>query len=131
MRPDTPSIGCPYHAAAKHFDMLHKQFGVNHDLPLFPDSQGDEVTDDAMLKLIEWNAMRTGEDVVDYEGRNSYVKHSWRSTGAVYLTGAVGIEVVKVQLFSRWASPIITHYTRLAPLRSLAEGVKSKSVAMH
>ena len=44
----------------------------------------------------------------------------------MYLTGVIGIEILKVQLLARWASPIITHYTRLAPLRSLATDMKGR-----
>ena len=42
----------------------------------------------------------------------------WRSTGAVWLTGVMMIEVTKTQMMARWSSPVVTHYTRLAPLRA-------------
>ena len=29
------------------------------------------------------------------------------------------IEVTKVQMMARWSSPVVTHYTRLAPLRAI------------
>ena len=50
-------------------------------------------------------------------------KHSFQSTGAVYLS-SLGIELLKIQMLARWASPIITHYTRLAPLRSITNDFK-------
>ena len=36
----------------------------------------------------------------------------------------MGIELLKIQMLARWASPIITHYTRLAPLRSITNDFK-------
>eukprot|EP00971_Amphidinium_carterae_P017482 344727-Amphidinium_carterae.1 len=35
---------CPYHAAARHLEVLHKRFSIDghlsNDLPLFPDVNG-------------------------------------------------------------------------------------------
>ena len=36
----------------------------------------------------------------------------------MWLTGTMGIEVLKVQMMARWSSPVVTHYTRLAPLKA-------------
>ena len=41
----------------------------------------------------------------------------------MYLS-SLGIELLKIQMLARWASPIITHYTRLAPLRSITNDFK-------
>ena len=43
--------------------------------------------------------------------------------GAVFLS-ALGIELMKIQMLARWSSHIITHYTRLAPLRSITNDFK-------
>ena len=51
------------------------------------------------------------------DGVNIFGKHSWRATGAVYLS-ALGIELAKISLLARWASALIVHYARIAPLRS-------------
>ena len=56
---------------------------------MFPTADGSHVSAESMLLLVEWIAMQTGEAVVDDEGRRKFGKHSWRSTGAVYLTGVV------------------------------------------
>ena len=34
------------------------------------------------------------------------------------------IEVMKVQFMARWSSPVVTHYTRLAPLRAITTDFK-------
>ena len=108
-------------------DLLHSRFGDDFgDLPLFPTVDGAHVSPESMLLLVEWIAGKTGEAIVDDEGRRKFGKHSWRSTGAVYLTGVVGIEILKVQLLARWASPIITHYTRLAPFAVVGGGLQGQ-----
>ena len=52
-------------------------------------------------------------------GRSALRAPQFRSTGAVWLTGVMMIEVTKVQIMARWSSPVVTHYTRLAPLRAI------------
>ena len=73
-----------------------------------------------MLALIEELAKMTGEAILTHDGRKRFGKHSWRSTGAVFMTG-IGIEIFKVQLMGRWACAVVTHYTRLAPLKAITE----------
>ena len=104
---------------------MHRTFpdADPESLPLFPQAGGEEVAPEAQVKLVEKIAMMTGERTLTAEGRNRYGKHSWRSTGAVFLT-FIGLEVMKIQLLARWGSPIITHYTRLAPLKTPAEDFK-------
>ena len=36
--------------------------------------------------------------------------------------------MIKIQLLARWGSPIITHYTRLAPLKSLVDDFKRVAI---
>ena len=76
-----------------------------------------------MVDLVDELARWSGEDVLTPEGQRRYGKHSFRSTGAVYLS-SIGIELLKIQMLARWASTIITHYTRLAPLRSITADFK-------
>ena len=76
-----------------------------------------------MILLIEELATMLGLPLYDKHGRRIYGKHSWRAAGAVYLT-KIGLHVYKIQLLPRWASPLITHYARLAPLKSLATDMK-------
>ena len=78
---------------------------------------------EAIVALVDELATRSGESLVTPDGQRRYGKHSFRSTGAVYLS-SLGIELLKIQMLARWASPIITHYTRLAPLRSITNDFK-------
>ena len=66
----------------------------------------------------------TGEVMVTAEGNNRFGRHSWRAAGAVYLT-SLGLEVVKIHMLARWESALITHYTRLAPLKTLGYDIKA------
>ena len=72
------------------------------------------MTPEDMLAVIEHIALLYGEDLVTANGRKKFGKRPWRSTGAVFMS-SIGIEVFKVQLMARWASAVVTHYTRLAP----------------
>ena len=49
--------------------------------------------------------------------------------GAVFLT-ALKVELYRIQLLARWQSPVIMHYARLAPLKSLTDQVKDVQSAM-
>ena len=73
-----------------------------------------------MLELIELLATLTGEELKDAKGRSRVGRHTWRASGAVFLT-SLGLEVIKIQMLARWASSLITHYARLAPLKNLEE----------
>ena len=92
-------------------------------LPLFPNRRGKGVAASAMLILIELLATMIGLCVVNSEGRKRFGKHSWRSTGAVWLS-LIGLDIMKIKLLARWDSEIITHYARLAPLSSIADDTK-------
>ena len=76
-----------------------------------------------MVDLVDELARWSGEYIHTPHGQRSYGKHSIRSTGAGYLS-SIGIELLKIQMLARWASTIITHYTRLAPLRSITAEFK-------
>ena len=93
--------------------------GLVEDSPLFPDAEGNMVSATAMIALVDELAVRSGESVTNADGLRRFGRHSWRSTGAVWLTGTMGIEVLKVQMMARWSSPVVTHYTRLAPLKAI------------
>ena len=75
------------------------------------------------MALVDALALKSGEQLETPDGQRAYDQHSCRSTGPVYLS-SLGIELLKIQMLARWASPIITHYTRLAPLRSITNGFK-------
>ena len=76
-----------------------------------------------MIRLVEFIAVATGEKLVLAVGVRRFGKHSWRSTGAVFLSG-LGIDIHKLMLLARWASAIIMHYARVAPLKSITDDFK-------
>ena len=73
-----------------------------------------------MVQLVELIATRQGQALRTADGAMRFGGHSWRATGAVYLS-SMGINMHKIALLARWASAVITHYTRIAPLNSLTE----------
>ena len=100
----------------------------DEDLPLFPDKEVNEVTADAMVALVDTLAEFSGESLTNAEGVRRFGRHSWRSTGAVWLTGVMMIEVTKLQMMARWSSPVVTHYTRLAPLRAITSDFRKNLI---
>ena len=129
--PSAPAQECPYHTMKHHVYLTEQHFGseaTDPDFPLFPTVEGKTVEGQAIVNLVDELAKRCGEPLVNDAGQRRYGKHSFRSTGAVYLSG-LGIELLKIQMLARWASAIITHYTRLAPLRSITNDFKRAVLA--
>ena len=121
----------PYHAAEDHLEFLATLFpdaeGIS-DFPLFPSETGDFVHENKMLALVEAIAVRVGEPLVTKAGTNRFGKHSWRATGAVYLT-SLRMELFRIQLMARWSSPVIMRYARLSPLTDITDHVKELQVS--
>ena len=119
--------GMPYHTMSQHVAWLRQNFGdaaSSDGFPLFPDVNGDFVqAEQRMLNLVDKLATRCGEPLENKLGQRRFGKHSVRSVGAVYLS-ALRIELLKIQMLARWSSHIITHYTRLAPLKSITNDFK-------
>ena len=114
----SPSQACPFHCMTSHLAALDQHFGSDASLPdspLCPTIDGECVTSDNIVELVDELAKRAGEALFTKDGQRRFGKHSFRSTGAVYLS-ALGIELLKIQMLARWASAVITRYTRLAPL---------------
>ena len=76
-----------------------------------------------MLLLIEQLAKAVGEQTLTAAGQERFGRHSWRSTGAVWLAG-MRLDLYRVQLFAIWASAMVLHYARLAPLKDITEHVR-------
>ena len=112
-----------------HFGPATTEGDVEDDLPLFPDLLGNIVAAAVMVQLVEEIARRTGEDVFTPDGRRRYGKHSWRSTGAVFLS--LFLDIAKIMMLARWASAIVTHYTRLAPLKTITNDFKAAVARRH
>ena len=92
---------------------------------MFLGADGKVVSSVAMVELVDEIARISGKQIVNAQGVRRFGKHSWRSTGAVWLTGAMMIEIMKVQMLARWASPVVTHYTRLAPFACYHFGLQA------
>ena len=122
--PDKPHRSCAYHAALRQLALLDKKFGNNPDMPLFPTVDGKVVDPQRMVELVDAIAELCGETVLDEHGNRRFGKHSWRTSGAVFLT-SLGLDTYKVQLLARWASPLVVHYCKLAPLRALTSEFKA------
>ena len=120
---------CPYHAAVQHKAYLMEIFrdGANdEDFPLFPDREGRELKADNVVDFIELVALMCGEPITTKGGLKRFGKHSFRATGAVWLT-AMGVEIYKVQILGRWICGVVLHYCRLAPLKTIADDFKRGS----
>ena len=76
-----------------------------------------------MQELVELLASLTGEALFHPSGLRRFGRHAWKSTGTVELA-ALNLELWKIQLLARWASPLILHYARLAPLAGITQQVK-------
>ena len=76
-----------------------------------------------MLALIEFLARSIGEQIFTASGVRLIGRHSWRSAGAVWLAG-MRLDLYRIQLIARWASAIVLHYARLAPLKDITEHVR-------
>ena len=118
---------CPYHAAVRQLDLIRSTFGARageEDFPLFPTAGGEYTSGDAMVALVEHFAAALGEALTSPSGGRRFGKHTWRATGAVYLS-SLQLELFKIQLLARWSSPIILHYARSAPLVGMTAHVAS------
>ena len=115
---------CPFHSMARHLIRLRaktvelkKPFEV---MPLFPTAAGEEITKVNSVKTIVEVMLACGVATTDSEGRPRYGGHSLRSGGADMLA-KLGLETSKIELLARWNSPMLLHYIRLAPVKSLTE----------
>lgn len=118
-------VACPFHCAVNQHELLLKLFPsrVNDpSLPLFPESHGDAVQSGAMITVVETLAERIGEPLWTAAGQRRFGTHSWRATGAMYLS-SLQLDLFKIQLLARWQSPIILHYVRLTPLSGVTAAV--------
>ena len=123
----TPGVGCPFHAAAAQVALLCDRFPEKvekGDAYLFPDASGEMVTNAAMEAFVDALADMAGQALTLPSGVRRFGKHSFRSTGAVVLA-RLGIEVFKIQLLARWASDVVLHYARGAPMETITSQVRS------
>ena len=75
-----------------------------------------------MAALVDYFTGALGAPLLSTAGGRRFGKHSWRATGAVYLS-SLQLELFKIQLMARWSSPIIMRYARSASLQGLTAHV--------
>ena len=78
----------------------------------------------AWMGFVDELAKLANQSLTLPSGARRYGKHSFRSTGAVLLA-RMGIEIFKIQLLARWASPVVMHYAREAPMATITAQFKS------
>jgi hypothetical protein len=92
-------------------------------LPVFPTVLDTFVSKERVVKSFEQLAIRLGEPLVDDLGRNRFGGHSARVSGARFLANA-GLELYKLAVLARWASPVLLRYVGEAPLKSITDDCK-------
>ena len=96
---------------------------VRPDSPLFPDSHGNYCTKIGVVNTIRKAAEMAGMQVCDSEGHHRLSGHTFRITGARYLSAA-GLDPITIQLLGRWGSNVVLTYLAEAPLMSLNQRLK-------
>ena len=118
---------CPAHVAVDHVRVLEAKFGPRDswpaELPWFPTAQGTVVQKQRVVETIELVAQSCGDALVDELGRRRFGGHTLRVSGARHLAG-MGLELYKLALLARWASPIIMRYVAEAPMAGITEDVR-------
>ena len=123
---------CPFHSAALHLAHL-RSLAIGWDvqfesLPLFPDGDGHEISKIAAVETFVAIARLGGVKTHDTHGRSLFGGHCFRTGSAVALT-SLGLDSLKIECLARWHSPMLAHYARLAPLRTLTQEYKAKALA--
>ena len=116
------TVACPFHAALRQLERLRALAALQgkdiNTLPLFPSCNGDEVTKGKAVETIVFLAGKCGLPTVDSAGKQLYGGHSLRTGGAVALAN-LGLDSTKIECMARWNSPMLMHYIRSAPLKSI------------
>eukprot|EP00435_Cladocopium_sp_Y103_P035473 s1409_g9.t1 len=116
------SLPCPFHILKEHCGQLDRQ-GRGADLPLFPDKHGNYCTKSGVVQTIRIAAQKTGMEVTDSEGGQRLSGHTFRITGARFLSAA-GLDPITIQLLGRWGSNAVLTYLAESPLMSMKHRLK-------
>ena len=121
---------CPFHSACEHqaeMASLSTRVGIQlAALPFFPTITGAEVTKSDAVCTINRLVSLYGSPTIDAHGRNLFGGHSLRTGGAVTLSG-LGLDSARIEGLARWSSPMLLHYAKLAPLRTLTQEYRRKA----
>ena len=122
------TIACPFHSLKQQLELLRRTFGdpdgqLPSDLPLFPDRDGNTMTKENMVKLVERLAHECRLETTATDGRPAFGGHVWRLSGARHLS-RIGVPTHIIKLLARWASDVIDHYLQDVPLELLTSAYK-------
>lgn len=76
--------------------------------------------------MIRWAAAQAGQEVVNLEGEQLISGHTFRITGARYLS-SIGLDAIAMQVLGRWGSDAVLTYLAEAPLQTLADRIRPLS----
>ena len=113
---------CPVNALLRQRDRvrgLASELGkIADEMPLFPNTEGNEVVKAAAVETIFRLVALSGGKVRDSKGNLLFGGHSLR-TGGASLLASLGVSPLKIQAMGRWRSPLVIYYAGEA----LATGV--------
>ena len=66
---------------------------------------------------------KCGLPILDDQSRPLYGGHSLRTGGAVALA-SMGVDATRIEAMARWKSPMLLHYIKSAPLKSITKEYK-------
>ena len=99
---------CPFHIALDNMNLVYELFGSctsqDHDLPLFPNAQGQTLSHRATVEAIRKVAKDAGESttkIVHGFTMERFGEHLMRVAGAQFLARK-GVELYIIQLIGRW-----------------------------
>ena len=116
-------LPCPFHILQGYVNRIKLEEEVDKSRPLFVSNGGSHCTKDGVVATIRWAADLAGQETVNMEGEQLISGHTFRITGARYLS-SIGLDAITVQLLGRWGSDAVLTYLAEAPLQGLANRVK-------
>eukprot|EP00435_Cladocopium_sp_Y103_P008710 s4463_g2.t1 len=116
-------LPCPFHVLLNYVNRIKADKEVDMTRPLFVSNSGSHCTKEGVIATIRWAAQMAGQDIVTMEGEHLISGHTFRITGARYLS-SLGLDAITVQLLGRWGSDAVLTYLAEAPLQGLASRVK-------
>ena len=129
---------CPVAALSRQRERVIKMAKARkvdpESLPLFPDSNGNEVNRASAVNTIFSLILASGGKLRDAKGSLLFGGHSLR-TGGASLLATLGVHPIRIQAMGRWRSPLVIHYageamaTGLVRDMALSANVSSSSTA--
>ena len=115
-------VGCPYHLAVEHHQVLLRHFGEDQmgSISFFPTMEGSTVEKVKVVETFEALHSRLNIPFLDEDGNKLRGGHSMRLAGARLLSAA-GLRLYQVELMARWKSPMLIHYAQSAPLKRVTQ----------